>query len=195
MKLFLTVLFLMVVSCGSNDSEDSGKPILVGQWRITTCFKDTSDNTSYDVVNIFTDTKKIAHLNYYYDSECKEAMLVRTTTSPYSIGNKSTLVSTAYEIDLHEGKHEITPKSKAAADNLNAAKSYEYLDWAVDVPKEVQGRRPQPDKEPYTITPLYSIFKREGDTLIPGDTDSFNDGTTKEKRFNHLSTAVIFTKY
>lgn len=180
MKFYLLAA-LVLVGCGSSDSDDSaGSPNITGVFK-SECI---SDNTASVVGQITNDgsTSTLEEKTYNAaDKSCAIHLLSKTTTRTFTIGGAVAGLTSSYEIDYTIQKIEMSPKTQAVADAMNAESLYGFTDWALNSSKDITGKGSFKKKSDV----IYAIFKLDGSDWYGADASK--DGSSKENRPSGLS--------
>lgn len=212
MVLLLSLWFLIfsgLTSCSdakvvreapSGGSDMAMHPDLLGTWYFNCKLPMLDDPTKgsyrYTGELEIKKTQLIYTQVQHFDNECKVRAAVFKTVESYVPQGKLDGSESAYKWDWRTVSNEKTYIDPSLIASANTASEFEYTDWAVNVPKNIAGKKFDSNSKPNPPSGsesflIYKIADGEGYFMT---SDAVNDGKTASKRRVGLNENVKFLK-
>ncbi len=212
MVLLLSLCFLIfsgLTSCSDakvareaplGGSEMAIHPDLLGTWYFTCKLPMLDDPTkgSYRYTGELEIKKSqiIYTQVQHFDDQCKERAAVFKTVNSYVPRGRLEGSESAYKWDWRLVSNEKTYIDSSLIAPANTASEHEYTDWAVNVPKNIAGKKSASNSKPNSSIGsesflIYKIDDGEGYFMT---SDAVNDGKTASTRRVGLNENLKFLK-
>ncbi len=191
MKLAVSVIALVLSSCGDNGSSNNnstGNSVDLTGTYASDCL------LGVKLIRKFVGDVQTLSINYYSDNACGELIMQDTTSATFKIGDAMPGMTNTYKIDFTQTSLCRTPKTAAVVAEANSKSGFGYNDWTIDVPKDIAGRSSSNGaKQTENGATIYSIFKIDGEKYYIGDKTT-GDGTSVDKRPSVIDMRSYSTK-
>ena len=178
---------------GSSSSTTPLAPSLVGVWR-SPCLGPSGGLYGSTVWQFAPATAELSIIGTQ-DQACALSMEVSTVSYTYQTRMQVAGLQDTWEVDFVRGASRVRYTTAARVANANMYAAYGFTDWALNVEKDVSGRRYQPQSNPVSMpgTQSYSIYAVRGTTLFMGDFAT-GDGLTPQTRPAALRTTLPYER-
>ena len=191
--LTLVLLIFYFTSCAKDDNKSDSSTsatVLEGTWVIA-CEVNSSDNSSYNITDVFSGNNVVTTWNYFSDNSCTASTKYTSTeiNSTISIGDDKTLddgtIATKFLATL--GKYYLTPHTDDQATSYNTGSHCGKNNWIKDTKNQINGANCNGTVQFSEGTVVYVVFRIvDGKTFSSGsdltDYPSSLDDTTYTKQ-------------
>jgi hypothetical protein len=205
--LFITMMFLSILSCKKKIEDSSKDTALTGSWNFKSGCKSITGGYAKENY-VFTDVDVTQTVSVYSDSNCSAPLISVIITGQYQVSNLvSDFFKDKWDLDSTLGTYSIELKSSSIVTSYNTASYCGYNNWTINTKKNVAGLNcggtvmPSAGVVEYGFVVFVKQFESGGPftSTYPGDMyfgsgDSTHDGTSLEQRFNVHNLTYIYVE-
>lgn len=184
----------------SGGSDMSMHPDLLGTWYFTCKLPMLDDPTKgsyrYTGELEIKKTQIIYTQVQHHDDECKRRAAVFKRVESYLPRGKLNGSENTFKWDWKRVSDEKTYVDPALIAEANASSEFEYTDWAVNIPKNIMGKKSAINSKPNPSIghETFLIYKIDDGVGYFMASDAVNDGQTESKRIVGLNDKLKFLK-
>lgn len=201
-KMVGALSLLVLTGCGAmkkDNNEDNngsafrGDTALLGSWERGCEKADWLGLVSHKIkLNFDISLGFYREQTLFADGNCADERVVEKQTGSYTKIGDAAGIDKGYQINFTIKDAYVTPRSDAAAADLNKAKYCNLTNWANGVEQKVTGVDCKSGYKEGQV--LFDIYKVDGNNLQLGQAGFLLDGSTSDARPTTLDTARPYVK-